>query len=446
MKILNKTIMIIMVLGMAIAFAFTGCSESKESSSASAGSSSDTSKVVVAEVNGKPVYKSEYLQKRSQYLNYYGLSESDLKDEQYADTAKTIKQYAFNSLIEMKVALAEAEKEGKANLTDAEKDKLYQDFVKEQKDSIREQLKSSTEESASASASASVSAETSTSVSPSTSASASASESTDPELEKQVDSQFAQMIKKSGYTEESLKQYVLDYHVYEQLYKDSVASATVNDKDIQSYYDEQLKTQQQDAKDNEETAASNYANGYSSYDVKVYIPAGLRYVKHILIGFPADVQTEISDDISNDQQKKADDLMKTELKKIEPKAQEALQKVKAGEDFDQLIKEYGSDPGMTSGQNPDGYLICKGSKMVEGFLNAALKLKNPGDISDLVSSEYGYHIIKYEKALKEGAIPLDQVKSDIESVLKTDAEKKLWSSKVEQWEKDFNVKTYEDRL
>lgn len=86
-------------------------------------------------------------------------------------------------------------------------------------------------------------------------------------------------------------------------------------------------------------------------------------------------------------------------------AEEILKKLNDGADFDALIKEYGIDPGMK--QNPKGYIFTKG-EMVEPFENAAFSLKE-GEISGIVESSFGYHIIKRE-ALSEAS---DGVKNNI---------------------------------
>lgn len=72
------------------------------------------------------------------------------------------------------------------------------------------------------------------------------------------------------------------------------------------------------------------------------------------------------------------------------KASQALARAKAGEDFDALVAEYGEDPGMTD--NKDGYYFTHGD-MVEQFETAAYALE-VGQISDIVETDYGYHIIK----------------------------------------------------
>ena len=79
--------------------------------------------------------------------------------------------------------------------------------------------------------------------------------------------------------------------------------------------------------------------------------------------------------------------MKAECK---AKAEEVLAKAQNGEDFDALIAEYNEDPGMTS--YTDGYYFSYG-EMVEAFETASFALAD-NEISGIVETPYGYHIIK----------------------------------------------------
>lgn len=77
------------------------------------------------------------------------------------------------------------------------------------------------------------------------------------------------------------------------------------------------------------------------------------------------------------------------------KAEEVLQRAKAGEDFTALAKEFSEDPGSKEkGGLYDG--ITKG-QMAPEFEQAALALE-PGKVADnLVETKFGYHIIKLDK-------------------------------------------------
>lgn len=70
--------------------------------------------------------------------------------------------------------------------------------------------------------------------------------------------------------------------------------------------------------------------------------------------------------------------------------QKILERVKAGEDFAELAKEYSNCP---SGKNGGDLGEFSKGDMVKPFEDAAFKLKK-GKISGIVETRYGYHIIK----------------------------------------------------
>lgn len=83
-----------------------------------------------------------------------------------------------------------------------------------------------------------------------------------------------------------------------------------------------------------------------------------------------------------------------------------LKRVKAGEDFAALAKE-NSDDGSAA-QGGDLGFFPRG-QMVPPFDQAAFALK-PGEISDVVTSQFGFHIIKLVEKKESSVVPLDQVK------------------------------------
>ena len=73
------------------------------------------------------------------------------------------------------------------------------------------------------------------------------------------------------------------------------------------------------------------------------------------------------------------------------RAQEVLAKVQAGEDFATLAAQYSEDPGSKS---RGGYLgFVKGGRLIYPFEKVAFSMQ-PGEVSDLVETRFGFHIIK----------------------------------------------------
>ena len=91
-----------------------------------------------------------------------------------------------------------------------------------------------------------------------------------------------------------------------------------------------------------------------------------------------------------------------------------LADVRKGQDFAVLAERFSEDP---SGRNSGGDLgdFARG-QMVPSFEAVAFTLE-PGKVSDLVETEYGFHIIKVEARTPASTVPLDEVKDKIRAAI-----------------------------
>ena len=117
------------------------------------------------------------------------------------------------------------------------------------------------------------------------------------------------------------------------------------------------------------------------------------------------------------------------------------QKIDAGEDFEALLKEYNTDPGMQDEANAAGYLVGTGASYVESFLNAALALAKDGDVSAPVQSDYGWHIIKRVSTEASHEIPYADVKGQLDAYEQTLYQNQYYSDLVTGWVADNTLVT-----
>jgi peptidyl-prolyl cis-trans isomerase D len=99
-----------------------------------------------------------------------------------------------------------------------------------------------------------------------------------------------------------------------------------------------------------------------------------------------------------------------EVEEIRKKAQDVLNQAKKGSNFEDLAKKYSEDPGTKDKGGDLGWII-QGQTVAE-FEKAAFTLPK-GSISDLVKTQYGFHILKIIDKESAHTKPLDEVKDAI---------------------------------
>jgi hypothetical protein len=286
---------------------------------------------------------------------------------------------------------------------------------------------------------------------------------------------------------ESERKSTIDNKVREYIIKD----VTVSDDEIKTEYDSRVEKDKETYTDNAGSWATAANNGTTLY----YTPAGVRRVKQILIKFKDEDQTAIDDaqkqvteantavstasakvtaaqstleiegiDEETETQAKADleaankeleeanksletasqavtDATNKAFENITADADEVLASVKAeGADWQAIMDEKNQDPGMKN--NEKGYAVAAGmTNFDSAFVDAAMALAKPGDISDKVKgSSYGYYIIRYDSDEAEGPVNLDDVKETISSALLSSKQTEMYNTTVDQWVEAAGIK------
>ena len=149
------------------------------------------------------------------------------------------------------------------------------------------------------------------------------------------------------------------------------------------------------------------------------------HVKHVLIG-NTDEEADTSELSEEDAAKAAESYKLAQ----QEKANTVLEKAKNGADFDALVRTYGEDPGMQ--ESPQGYTFTKGS-MVPEFEAASYALA-VGEVSDLVESSFGWHIIKKYALPTSG----EDYETAVQTI-KTNLSQEKYNALVDGYKSDMTV-------
>jgi peptidyl-prolyl cis-trans isomerase C len=100
-------------------------------------------------------------------------------------------------------------------------------------------------------------------------------------------------------------------------------------------------------------------------------------------------------------------------KKARAQIDELCKRAKAGEDFAKLAKEHSQDGSAAGGGDLD--FFGRG-RMVPEFEKVAFSLK-PGEVSDVVTTQYGFHVIKVTDRKPASTVPLAEVSDRVKQFL-----------------------------
>ena len=105
------------------------------------------------------------------------------------------------------------------------------------------------------------------------------------------------------------------------------------------------------------------------------------------------------------------------------RAQEVYQKIKQGENFNDLVEAFSDDKGSKPKNGALGFFTR--AAMVKPFSDAAFKMTQVGDISEPVKSSFGYHIIRFDGRKPAGFKSFDEISNEIITKRKKQLKAKL---------------------
>jgi peptidyl-prolyl cis-trans isomerase C len=137
------------------------------------------------------------------------------------------------------------------------------------------------------------------------------------------------------------------------------------------------------------------------------------------------------------------DELPDEQKALKHKQMEdILKRARAGEDFAKLAKEYSEDPG--SKDRGGEYTFPRGQMMPE-FEAAAFALST-NQVSNIVTTRYGHHIIKLHERIPAEKTAFDKVSADIKDYLRRLAIQQQIPEYIQKLEKDAGLEILDARL
>ncbi|MBR3504867.1 MAG: peptidylprolyl isomerase [Clostridia bacterium] len=439
-------------LALALLLALTGCSLieiDQEMDNAEA----------VATVNGVTITKGDVKNTYDYYVNYYNYMSS------YYGTAvdtSTLKDDVVNLFIKNEVIKQKAAELGLDQLTDEDKASVEAKAADELEEYITEHAEDV---------------------------------NTEGMTEEAARAAVLAHLEEEGVTLEALIDADTDSLIADRVRESVTSTVTLEDSDIEEAYNKEVA--------DDESTFTNSAYLYEYYRTNgtttvYWNPEGYRTVKHILLKL-SDEQTAARDAL-NDELKEAESALAeldnpaeetetAEATEAEPAEGEAAEaetpasredlekriaelndaikkldqehldsfsekiaeiqaKLAEGASFDDLIAEYGEDPGMQRepGMSQGYYVSAASTSWDTAFKDAAMALEKVGDVSEPVLGANGVHIIYYNSDVTPGPVPMDEVRDTLSESVLTDKQTAAYDAAYQTWEDAAKIQKFLNRL
>ena len=403
---MKKNCVLALILALVLCLAACGPTTSTASPSTSpsespAASDGESDSQVVAKVGDKEVLLEDL---NNSFYNYATNMGVDISDPSNETAIAELRKELYELYISEMVQQVKCEELGLLELT-AEEEETIQTYL----DEIHESWRSYFE----------------------TQAKSELPDATDEEIAQHTQELMDEYAETTGMTDEYIieaQTYMLGYQkLYDQFTKD----VTVSDEEVETYFNEQAAEQ----KELYDANAAEFENTYlSAPDSVYYVPENVRRVKHILISISEEDQTAIQEMETAGDEESAKARREEALAAIKDDAQAVLDSLEPdGSNFDTVMAEKSEDPGSST--YPDGYVVsaADSSGYDANFRAGAFALEKVGDISGLVESDFGYHIILFVEEMKPGTVELSSVQSSLQETLLTTKQGETFNELLTQW-------------
>lgn len=362
---------------------------------------------VLATVNGKPVTRAAVDDVAGTLIATYAAWGLDTTGE---DAVREIRALALDTAIQMEILDQKAVEWGTDALTDAEIADLTAQATEEWENIVVYYMQAAGVTEA----------------------------STDAERAEAREKAIA-LLAEQGYTQETILNAALRSARVERLQAEMVKDVMVTDEDVTTAYEAHVAADQETYGANVEAyeVDTKYL-GATSY----YVPAGYRGVQVIVLPvdgelmenyytLSAGIEEQVEQTSENGgtaadgaapSQEQLDTARGEILASVQPAAAEIDAKLAAGTPFAQVAAEYSTESVLDTLRTPEGDLMIHMDSVMydPALVEAAFSVKEIGQTSQPAVGISGVYIVCYVRDVPAGAVPLEQVRSEItEQVLET---------------------------
>ena len=267
------------------------------------------------------------------------------------------------------------------------------------------------------------------------------------------DTAAQRLAEEGGVTLEGITEQLKQNWWSQKFYEYVVQDVTVTDEEVQSAYDALMAEQKAAFATTPEDFEYAHLNGAAV----VWCPEGYRAVRDILIPFDSEADAQKAGSLLDDLEmidedpdalQQTQDALNALYAPLEKRAEEAQQKLADGAAFADLMNEYGcSEPLTAEPLRSEGYYVSDTSYVNSlEYVQGAMMLEQPGQVSSPLRSQYGVHLVEYIGDVPAGEVPLDEVEAAVRASALERKQADYYAQQRQQLLEEAHVKYYPERL